>query len=597
MILLKTLQIFSDQGLPPVVMSFSRRATIVHGPSDTGKSYLAKLLRFALGGKKPGLVDEAERYSGVRLTWSTGDESENRIFERRFGRNQVAYWSAASAAAANLSIASVNRSSPQRVSDVLLEAMGASAWNLIKNENGDTEKMSFLDVLNIVMATEASMVLEAPGLISDRPMTRTKERSLLRCILLGVSDPPQTAGANLKDRELSKKQRETIDDLMQVLLQELAHAPSQVETQRRLEDSRARLRALDGTLSPLRRAVDDLDSRHRAARVALNDMGERRDEIAESLSRFRMLERQYLSDLGRLDALGEGVVNLSLEKKGPCPYCGQPFAPGESTQHGHEILQRVVHEQTRVESLLSGLIATMNDLEGEAEELDDRLEATRGELQSIANQGEDLRGQIAPGWEQVLTLQEEVADLQGVATRFEQLAAISRFKSSIVTVSGQTLPDERLPALELDALARELVAVLEAWSIPGASTASLTPDRGEPVLEGKLRSSRGKGYRSILLSAQMVAVAQYCIKAGLPHPGFVVLDSPLVTYKSPKASEAEGDLVPVEVADAFYAYLNHDFLGQSIVLENISPEIELPNSKVVEFTRGPEGRYGLFPVG
>jgi len=89
---------------------------------------------------------------------------------------------------------------------------------------------------------------------------------------------------------------------------------------------------------------------------------------------------------------------------------------------------------------------------------------------------------------------------------------------------------------------------------------------------------------------------QFCRDRSLPHPGFVVLDSPLLAYWKPEGDA--DDLRGSDLKDKFYRYL----LGMSknsqiIVIENEHPpdfvEKEAP---VTVFTRNPNvGRYGFFP--
>ncbi|MFE3206071.1 hypothetical protein [Embleya sp. NPDC059237] len=47
--------------------------------------------------------------------------------------------------------------------------------------------------------------------------------------------------------------------------------------------------------------------------------------------------------------------------------------------------------------------------------------------------------------------------------------------------------------------------------------------------EGRPRAVRGKGVRSVLHSAFTTALARYGLANARPHPGFVVLDSPVAT--------------------------------------------------------------------
>jgi hypothetical protein len=88
---------------------------------------------------------------------------------------------------------------------------------------------------------------------------------------------------------------------------------------------------------------------------------------------------------------------------------------------------------------------------------------------------------------------------------------------------------------------------------------------------------------------------RYCVEAGLPHPGFVVLDSPLLAYWKP---EGPGDsLAGSDLKEQFYAYLQAGrAMGQVIVVENEHPPVEASGMSVTIFTRNPDqGRYGFFP--
>jgi hypothetical protein len=96
------------------------------------------------------------------------------------------------------------------------------------------------------------------------------------------------------------------------------------------------------------------------------------------------------------------------------------------------------------------------------------------------------------------------------------------------------------------------------------------------VISGKARKDDGKGYRAITYAAFMVGVLRQANQKHRRHPGFIVMDSPLVTYREP--DENMGD-------------------GQVIVLENEEPPEDLRNSiAYTAFTKNRNtGRYGLFP--
>lgn len=144
----------------------------------------------------------------------------------------------------------------------------------------------------------------------------------------------------------------------------------------------------------------------------------------------------------------------------------------------------------------------------------------------------------------------------------------------------------------------EISKRLAEWDYPSA--ASVRYDRKElDIIAGdQRRSAHGKGVRAVLHAAFTLALAQYCFDRELPHPGFVVLDSPLVTYRPPDQSTGTGDQPPEGVVRAFYRDIQANFDGQVIVMENTDPLDPLgADARDIRFTKRDDlGRYGFLPV-
>jgi hypothetical protein len=108
--------------------------------------------------------------------------------------------------------------------------------------------------------------------------------------------------------------------------------------------------------------------------------------------------------------------------------------------------------------------------------------------------------------------------------------------------------------------------------------------------------------RSLLHAAFTLSLAEYCFQMDLPHPGFVVLDSPLVAYRPPDKKNPDGPTASdeglgVDIVESFYRDIEQNFQGQVIILENTSPGEYLSQSAGnVGFSKSDNGeRYGLFP--
>jgi hypothetical protein len=88
-----------------------------------------------------------------------------------------------------------------------------------------------------------------------------------------------------------------------------------------------------------------------------------------------------------------------------------------------------------------------------------------------------------------------------------------------------------------------------------------------------------------------------CKSKSTPHPGFVILDSPLLAYRAPEGTE--DDLRGTDLDERFYDYLaGLPDDRQVIVVENIDPPAAIKAKPQVEmFSGNPHtGRYGFFPL-
>ena len=117
------------------------------------------------------------------------------------------------------------------------------------------------------------------------------------------------------------------------------------------------------------------------------------------------------------------------------------------------------------------------------------------------------------------------------------------------------------------------------------------------VINDQARGSFGKGYRAFTHAAFTIGLMRHCRKRGIPHPGFVLLDTPLNPLRDPDGMD--GDTVPEPMKHAFYEDLASDATGcQFIIFENTEPPKTLVGRmNYLHFSANPKvGRYGFFPL-
>jgi len=142
---------------------------------------------------------------------------------------------------------------------------------------------------------------------------------------------------------------------------------------------------------------------------------------------------------------------------------------------------------------------------------------------------------------------------------------------------------------------RAMERTLDAWRVRREEEVAYDQYAAELYVGERSRSGHGKGMRAVLHAAFTTALADYCLQQRRSHPGFIVLDSPLVTFREPGEHEAD---LRQSVPRHFYRHLLNAFRGQAIVVENTDPPSDiLDQAQVYMFSREAHGqRFGFFPL-
>jgi hypothetical protein len=159
-----------------------------------------------------------------------------------------------------------------------------------------------------------------------------------------------------------------------------------------------------------------------------------------------------------------------------------------------------------------------------------------------------------------------------------------------------------VPANAVHDFTQTVSGVLREWQFPGEHHVSFDETSYDLRIDGKPRRDNGKGVRAITHAAFKVALSMFCRERNLPHPGFLVLDTPLLTYRDPLHSTAgplsadEQVIKSSSLKDYFFAHLaSLSALGQIIIVENVDLPSRIGEIANVEtFTGDPtNGRTGL----
>ena len=173
--------------------------------------------------------------------------------------------------------------------------------------------------------------------------------------------------------------------------------------------------------------------------------------------------------------------------------------------------------------------------------------------------------------------------------------AVEPWRKIPIAFNSGSSDDADIPSTVADKFSGVVLDTLKAWHFPEIDRVHFDSKTRDRVINGKNRTSFGKGLRAITQAAFTISLMQYCRQFDTPHPGFSVLDSPLLSYREP---EGEGDdLRDSDLNKHFYEYLAKLKTDRQVV-ENTDPPMDVQKTdQALKFTgKIGEGRFGLFPI-
>lgn len=590
-------------------VDFSPHVTVIHGPSDTGKSFIVDAIDFVLGAKELKEIPERDGYSrvllgiqlpsGDRITLARSVDGGGVALYRCDVRVEPSSPPEETLAAKHSSATTAN------VSRFLLEQVGLDKQQVRKNSRNDTNMLSFRDLTRLCLIGETEMQADiAPGL-SGNPVNKTKEVSVLKLLLTGEDDSALIAVASPQEQKRLRGARQEVVERMlgqlEAQLQDVAD-PAELMAQlgklnRTIDEHSATIEALAEKRGQLLAEHNRLQKVEQTERVEYSD-------AAALRHRFNLLLKQYESDLARLEMITEAGNLLGYFRRDTCVFCGaEPevqhlnmSCEGDTTSFG----MSVESETRKTQGLHEDLLVTIDSLNARSEILRGSIRAAHRESISLQKKIGKLDGEMSPhqgDLRDLLTKRSEVEKHLGLYEQVRSLEAMIRKIIDETDVEVATA----VAGLSLTAVrefSTEISERLTEWDYPDADSVRYDRNELDIIAGDQQRSAHGKGVRAILHAAFTVAFAQYCFNRELPHPGFVVLDSPLVTYRPPDQSTETDEEPPEGVVRAFYRDIHDNFDGQVIIMENTDPleplgsdALDLPFTKRVDV-----GRYGFLPA-
>jgi hypothetical protein len=590
--------------------------TIIAGASNTGKSYIYQCIKYMLGsGTRPKDVKAAVGYSLIQLELMLSGQRKF-VLERILGKaGDFKLYRAALSEIQHVSAPAVlssthSQDDADNISTFLLRlsGFGDGLRLLDKKATNETRALWFHDVRPFFLVDEVRMISEQSPVRPSGQYTKTTVETAAFDLMISGQDWSALVAKpkKLEVRVAFWQARSTLlQELIVPLEEALAECPPAAEIVRERERSEARIANAMRELSEVGEHVKAL-SLKRKELLDEKRPKELRIRIVEQLLRqFGLLGESYHSDLERLEFIEEAASLTSQLGTQNCPTCGQPFPESEGDEHQHltaeDQIQAAHSERMKITLHLDDLAQTIEALSAESRDLTEQILALDRQAVEVDAMVTAARQQRSKPLEE--SLAEENKILEELTRQINDWRQLDVLRAKLRDLGdeprarrkGEEVVDSepRVPTLARREFCDFLESTLAAWKLPEAGTVEFDSEMNL-IVGGVPARSNGKGVRAIITSAFVVGLMRYCLEHGLPHPGIVLLDSPLTSYK-----EKEREEVGEEVQQAFYNDLAGSRAGgQVIILENKEPPADSQAiARYYHFTgKRDDGRYGFFPV-
>ena len=605
-----------------VSIDFIDGLNIIYGGSNAGKSFTLKAIDFMLGAEKLKLPKQGEAYSQVGMWLSFSDEipvtlirsTKGGDFRLLAGHVRSSHFSDTEGDifSSNNKGKTKGRSKNRSISDYLFEKIDFPSAQILKNEVGEKILLSLRMLSHYLLVGEESMVTENSPVKSPDQRLNTQDKSLFRYLITGHDDSNIVTVSTSDDLKASREGKvEILQEFIDLLLEKLGQ-DNRADLELRLEEILMIVATCQSDAKNIQTELDNSRLHRRQYLGKKTKLESHFNEHIAMLERFQELHTVYSLDIERLEAFEEGAFLFKHVSCRPCSVCG-----AEGIHHHHEdgpedIENRrlaAVAEIAKIKQEIVGLKLTTLALNVDIQELNDEFKLIEEELDStdkLIFKLTPLEGAAREKYELA------ISERDAINSRLQIFRQRSDYEDRITKLKNQKFGKQRADGLpepigssSANKFSKVVLSVLEAWNFPGIETVDFDVKKQDIVVNGRDRADNGKGIRAILHSAFKVALLVYSKENNLPHPGILVLDSPLLTYRSPlnakygELAEDEKRLKQTSLNQAFYAHLSSiSEFAQILVLENQDPPSVVIDQTGVQLWSGENGagRQGLFPA-
>ena len=574
------------------VLKFTKGLNVISGDSDTGKTYAFQCINYMLGAETPPkLIKEADGYTTLSLEFQVNDDKYQ--LERNLGSNSVNVYHNADSFTLSYKHDATNTNNLSRFLLGLLLEDNTTVF--LKKSQVKHRTLSFRDIVHLCIAEETEIIQESSTFQSIQYTDKTVRKSVLKYIITGIDDKDSISNENV---EMENIRRAGVVEFLNKKKKSISDRIEEIESSNsyKIYSADPRLPSMLQEINNHRQLLSEYSSEFTENEDVISTLKRNGYDDELQISELHQLRHHYLDLLSKNGIVTTHTDFLSQLPQLECPVCNQ------SLKHG--LLDPSIEEQ-----LFNYFSETNLVLKNKIDELDilladiaTRVEDRTEKIKNLEKRNNELSDLISHERDILKTMSKNIAIIRNLDAMKK---TIEIYRQDLISVESDIIAySEKITKAPTPVTIQDLTpfedychvieAVLKSWGLGDHIEVYFDVNTLDLTINGKPRSSWGKGYRALIMSAMLISLSRYCCQHDRLHPGFVIIDSPLVSLKERKKADDKWveDYIEKRMIDDI---LKEDTSRQVIIFENKNLKYDY-DYNYCEFVHDGDGRKGFIPT-
>ncbi|MCM1007951.1 MAG: AAA family ATPase [Ruminococcus flavefaciens] len=600
----------TGSGVHDSTITFEKGVNIIYGPSDTGKSYIMKCIDFMFCCDGAPFTRADTGYDAIAICFENDDGEKitvkRKIVDGTKNGEPIDRGDSKVYIETTLNNYLTKEYKKEEYQSLLLKLFGIDEeYKLISNKDFKQANLKLRSFFHLFFLDE-DHIFQAKEVFFNPNFPKTIFDFMILLFLFSGKDynelVPTESTEDKNKKALQKK------GVIKYLREKVKNLTERHEEARKklLElgdvNVESKLNEIITEIFEIDREISELKEKSHQYMSGILSVKSRLQEARVLSGRYKALHTQYLSDIKRLNFISDGdkkAVNIRRLTK--CPFCESKMH--EQLEHSESFAEATSIELKRVKLQLQDLQEVEKDVADEIVQLEAELEILSAQYDEILNHLKELKPKAEnlkitkDNYLEIIAVQQNVYAFEMFSKELDAEAAASECESDDGNPEFSVkLAKQYMEKNTWQKMSDTFADIVKACEYPNFTTGNISINSMDAIINGKHKSSHGKGYRAFLNTILLFSLMKSLEENGRYAMHFLFLDSPILSLKEKKIEISDSEKITDGMKEALFRYLIENCgENQIIIIENDIPEnVDYSKAHLIEFTKDEKkGRYGF----